>query len=93
MSRKLDFTKHIVSYLCPSCSFRINRDILYPDPKIYVSEEHSIIISTWCDKCEAIHEYEVTINSLKKGGYRISTKYFLLNHERFNRRLRLKASH
>jgi hypothetical protein len=83
---------HLITYTCPVCERRIDRDVDYIDPTLFKNpEEACVTIYTWCPKCSAIHEYCISINVQKNGEYRISTSFFLCNKEKVNRRLRLKG--
>jgi hypothetical protein len=80
---------HTVTYLCPSCEHRIDRDIDYPD-NFTDPKEGFIVISTWCSRCNSIHKYNISINPLKHDKYRVSTKYFFCDGEKVTRRLNFK---
>jgi uncharacterized C2H2 Zn-finger protein len=64
---------HTIHYKCPNCDRPIKRDILWGEFSV-------ITISTWCPRCEAIHNYEVSIIKKDKE-YEIKIKYFLCNGE------------
>jgi hypothetical protein len=82
---------HIITYLCPLCENNIEREVNYPPYSLWAKpKESNMTISHWCNKCGAINEYCISINPLRKGGFRIKTEYFKCNSEKINIKLKLK---
>ncbi len=88
----MESKSYTITYLCPQCEKRINRNVQYLDPNLFTKPSKAkVTIGLWCNNCNAKHELTFSIKKLKDKKLRITTHYFKCGEIGYNKRLRLKT--